>query len=102
VSGNTKTPAWALDNVRFTSDAGDNLTCREYLCALLEVLWDEGESFSGKRPFGNSGWDGDILDALADADCIGRKEYAWGTAPDGEAGNKFVFAMIDAMAEERR
>lgn len=26
--------------VRFDSDAGENLTVREYFCALLERLWD--------------------------------------------------------------
>jgi hypothetical protein len=88
-------PAWALDNVRFTSDAGDLLTCREYLCALLRQLWLDGESFSAKRPFGNSGWEGDLLDALADAGFIMRVgEYHY---PDEIAGNAFVFAMIDAM-----
>ncbi len=91
----TKTPAWALDNVRFTSDAGDDLTCREYFCALLDRLWDEAESFSGRRPFGNSGWDGDVLDALAEAGCIGRVgKYNY---PDEKTGNAFVFAMIEAM-----
>jgi hypothetical protein len=45
----------ALD-VRFDSDAGDDLTVRDYLRTLLVTLWKEGEQFSGKRPFGNSGW----------------------------------------------
>jgi hypothetical protein len=43
--------------VRFDSDAGDGLTVREYLKALLTTLWREGEEFSGKRPFGNSDWE---------------------------------------------
>ena len=34
----------------------------EYLKALLSAVWHEGESFSGKRPFGNSGSDGTGLD----------------------------------------
>jgi hypothetical protein len=42
--------------LRFDSDAGDNITIRDYLRILLETLWEEGEGFSGKRPFGNSGW----------------------------------------------
>ena len=32
-------------------------TVREYLVLLLERLWDKGEAFGGKRPFGNSGWE---------------------------------------------
>ena len=46
--------------LRFDSDAGENLTIRDYLHALLWTLWLQGEGFSGKRPFGNSGWESDI------------------------------------------
>jgi len=53
--------------VRFDSDAGDDLTVRGYLRTLLSTVWNEGESFSGKRPFGNSGWEFDILVPLAKA-----------------------------------
>jgi len=42
--------------VRFDSDIGDDLTVRDYLRDLLLMLWEKGEEFSGKRPFGNSGW----------------------------------------------
>ena len=28
----------------------------QYFASLLHTLWIEGEGFSGKRPFGNSGW----------------------------------------------
>lgn len=51
--------------VRFDSDAGDDLSVRGYLRQLLLAVWDEGEGFNGKRPFGNSGWEGDISQALA-------------------------------------
>jgi len=43
--------------LRFDSDAGDNLTIRDYFYTLLTAVWNEGESFSGKRPFGNGGWE---------------------------------------------
>ena len=89
MSNTEKTPAWALDNVRFTSDAGDNLTCREYLCALLKTLWREGEGFSGKRPFGNSGWDYDLIDALVSGGCV----------PEGGDGDAFVLDMIAEMRQ---
>ena len=36
-------------------------TIQDYLIELLITLWREEESFSGKRPFGNSGWKG-VLD----------------------------------------
>lgn len=62
-------------------------TVKDYLKALLIAVWDEGESFSGKRPFGNSGWDSDILDALVDA----------GLARDYPAATKLVFKAIAAL-----
>lgn len=50
--------------VRFDSDAGNDLTIRDYLQTLLTTLWEEKEGFSGKRPFGNSGWDYDLYTPL--------------------------------------
>jgi hypothetical protein len=58
-----KTVAAALD-VRFDSDAGENLSVRDYLRVLLSTLWMKGEDFSGKRPFGNSGWECEIYQPL--------------------------------------
>ncbi len=39
-------------------------TIKEYLKRLLAQLWIEQEGFSGKRPFGNSGWEFDLYKAL--------------------------------------
>lgn len=50
--------------VRFDSDAGDDLSLREWLTSLLERVWDEEEGFNGKRPWGNSGWASDPAPAL--------------------------------------
>lgn len=92
MSAKTKTPTWALDNVRFTSDAGSDLTCREYLCTLLQTVWDEKEGFSGKRPFGTSGWEHDIYGALADAECITSAE-------NYREADLFVLRMIARMMD---
>ena len=43
--------------IRFDSDAGDDLSFREYFKTLLLTVYSEGEGFSGKRPFGNSSWE---------------------------------------------
>jgi hypothetical protein len=51
-------------------DLGRKLSIREYLAELLLTLWDEGESFSGKRPFGNSGWEYDLFVPLIQAGLI--------------------------------
>ena len=45
-------------------------TIKDYLIALLRKLWADGESFSGKRPFGNSGWDQDLTIPLVVAGVI--------------------------------
>ncbi len=40
---------------------------RDYVKALATKVLQEGESFSGKRPFGNSGWQHDLVQALVNA-----------------------------------
>lgn len=46
-------------------------TVRGYLKALVTELWSEGESFSGKRPFGNSGWEYELYRPLVKAGLVG-------------------------------
>jgi hypothetical protein len=50
--------------IRFDSDAGENITIRDYLYKLLDKLWKEEEDFNSKRPFGCSGWTFDIAKPL--------------------------------------
>lgn len=42
----------------------ENYTIRDYLCELLSNVWEEKETFSGKRPFGNSDWEYDLYKPL--------------------------------------
>jgi hypothetical protein len=57
--------------IRFDHDeVGDDITVRQYLRELLSELWEEEESFSGKRPFGNSGWQHDLYRPLHKAGFI--------------------------------
>lgn len=51
------------------NDAGA-ATVGDYLVALVRKVWKYGEGFSGKRPFGNSGWEYDIYLALGEAGLI--------------------------------
>lgn len=60
----------ALNVVIPRSDAGDGITVKDYLYQLLNTLWEEGEGFSGKRPFGNSCWEYDLLRPLVVAGFI--------------------------------
>lgn len=50
----------ALDLEFYCRDLDKKLTIRKYFHELLTALWQEGEGFSGKRPFGNSGWQTDL------------------------------------------
>lgn len=45
-------------------------TVGQYLVRLAMVMWDEGEDVSGKRPFGNSSWEGEVIEALIRAGLI--------------------------------
>lgn len=45
-----------------------NITLKEYLKLTLLTFIEEGESFSGKRPFGNSDWDWQIYKGLITLD----------------------------------
>lgn len=58
----------ALD-VIVDGDLGE-VPLRYYLGKLLYSLWIDGEGFSGKRPFGNSGWDCDVAIALCKAGVV--------------------------------
>ena len=43
----------------------EGITISEYLSKLLLTVLEEGEGFSGKRPFGESGWKNELTCALA-------------------------------------
>lgn len=54
-----------IKNIKFYCvDLSKELTIKDYLVKLLEKLWEEDEGFSGKRPFGNSGWQYDLYACL--------------------------------------
>ena len=48
----------------YSNDLNEELTFKEYFHRLLTTLWAEQDGFSGKRPFGNSGWDYDVYQGL--------------------------------------
>lgn len=54
-------------NARVEGGEIGTCTVRDYLLTLLETLWEEKDGFSGKRPFGNSGWEWDLYTALVTA-----------------------------------
>jgi hypothetical protein len=68
-----------------------------YLQALLTTLWHEGEGFSGKRPFGNGGWELDVYKGFVEAKLIDGEldpEHGWLNDCDSEAGKALVLEVI--------
>jgi hypothetical protein len=68
-----------------------------YLIALLHELWRDREDFSGKRPFGNSGWPGELERTLIRAGLVSGTLDEWGGIDDVDS--KAAFALIDAAIE---
>lgn len=58
----------------------DATTVREYLLKLLGLVWEHTEGFDGKRPFGNSGWCGELFAALVDGKLIDDEDSYEGDA----------------------
>ena len=53
-------PAEILDKRFYCDRLGSETTLRGWLKDLLLKVWEEGEGFSGKRPWGNGGWEWDL------------------------------------------
>lgn len=71
------------------NDAGAR-TIREYLVFLLHRVWQEQEGFSGKRPFGTSGWNHDLTSALEARYKISRL-----------GADELITQAIDSMIERK-
>jgi hypothetical protein len=80
------------------NDAGAD-TIGDYLKLLLTNLWQEGECFSGKRPFGNSGWEYEIYTALVEAGIIDGKldDDGYLETCDSDAGFDLIAAAIKGI-----
>ena len=80
------------------NDAGAE-TIREYFQALLTSLFEKGEGFSGKRPFGNSGWDYELYVPLVKAGLIHGTldEEGFLQQGDDRAAYDLIYKAIDAL-----
>lgn len=74
----------------------DAKTVRDYLKALLSRLWEQEESFSGKRPFGNSGWKADVEAALVRAGAVAGNLDSDGYVDSGDC-DKLIAAAIETL-----
>lgn len=93
----------ALSVKFYCEDLGYTLTVKDYLKELLHTLWSEEASFSGKRPFGNSCWQFDVIRALVTAGYIGgeitydEEGYVEESNYDREEVENFVLNLIKSL-----
>lgn len=85
----------ALD-LRFTHEKLGDVSLREFFCNLLVKLWGERGEFSGKKPWGNSGWDEPVYTALIKAGIIYGELDSKGCIKrcDFDEGSEFISNMI--------
>lgn len=79
-----------------SNDLGKKVTIRQFFFELMKTLWIEQEGFSGKRPFGNSSWDGDLIGCLVKNKLIKGKldEDGYLEDYDNKEVDKFVMSQI--------
>jgi hypothetical protein len=87
----SETARRVLDLPMPDNDAGA-ATVRDYLISLLTELWREEEGFSGKRPFGNSGWQYEVYAPIVRAGLLpgSFNEY-------DELGGDFEYRQADEL-----
>lgn len=79
-----------------SGDLGKKVTVRQFFFELMKTLWIEQEMFDGKRPFGNSAWDGDLIACLIKNKLIKGKldEDGYIDDYDSKEAEKFVISKI--------
>ena len=87
-------------DIEMQENDADAKTIRDYLKTLLRNLWSQGEGFSGKRPFGNSGWEFEIYKALVVAGAVkGEVDKEYGDLIDCNfsKANQLIFKAIEEL-----
>lgn len=90
-----------LNCVIENSDIDYLCTVREYMVELLTTLWEKEDGFSGKKPFGNSGWKYDVYLALVLNGIVDGKLDAEGFVEDidDKRAEELILAAIWKMRE---
>lgn len=101
------TPAQLLDMPLPEDNPSDARTVRGYLLALLAAVWQEGDEFSGKRPFGISAWEYDLYGPMIRAGVVEGSFDEDGyvdSFPDSarRKADALVLAAIEALGEPAR
>lgn len=86
-------------NAKFEAMDIGNVSAREYLKCLLKTLLAKGESFSGKRPWGNSGWEHELATPMIQSGMIvgDVDEDGYGTPESESEYQAALIAMVDAL-----
>ncbi len=94
-----KTEAINILDLPLSENDANAKTIRAYLKALLLELWEKEEGFSGKRPFGNSGWKQPVEVALIRAGLVGGKLDLDGYVEDidYEISEELITEAINAL-----
>jgi hypothetical protein len=77
-------------------------TIRGYLVALLMQVWEQSDSFSGKRPFGNSSWKYELYAALVKAEFVKGifDEDGYIEDVDTKAANHLIIQGVLSLEKE--
>ena len=94
------TPIEILDLPMEPNESGAD-SIRGYLVELVATVWREGEGFSGKRPFGDSGWQSELYKPLVTAGLVRAHPNGcgWGGIhpDDRKAASQLIQAAIYAL-----
>jgi hypothetical protein len=85
------------------NDAGAK-NIREFFVLLAAAVWEQGEQFSGKRPWGYSSWDSPVYAALINAGLIYGTFDADGYLEDFDqpAADALIAAALKELARDSR
>lgn len=73
-------------------------TVREYIVMISLEVWRHGEGFSGKRPFGNSGWQDELMEPLISAGLVRGDDDGLVVYKDISAADAMIESAILALA----
>lgn len=83
----------------YIDDLNTEMTIKDFLKFLLKTLWIDEEHFSGKCPFGNSGWKGPIEAALIKNKIVSGKldEDGYIEEVNDKKVNKIILKIIENL-----
>lgn len=85
---------------RFKDDDSGAASFKAYFKTLLIALWQQGEGFSGKRPFGNSDWQHNVYKHLVASGAVKGviDEDGYLDSFDKRTADSVVYKLIVSLA----